>query len=165
MASRRCRYICQRLSLCRIGLDWRTPNRIQQDQPEVVGLRASFGERPPGLIQHVQTVRVLGSWVLLLPRLPPSSESRSLRLLPWASILLHGPLDICLALLLAAPYHLCETGTHSTCFYSTGEHTPKVGKTLRYGTPIRYAMDTPPSLRPRPPARKGLLLEIGETAR
>ena len=41
------------------------------------------------------------SWVLLLPRPPPSS--RSLRLFPCASILLHGPLDICLDLLLAAP--------------------------------------------------------------
>ena len=50
-------------------------------------------ERPPRLIQHVLTVLVFWSWVLLLPRLPPSS--RSLRLFPWASILLHGPLDIC----------------------------------------------------------------------
>ena len=47
------------------------------------------------------TVLVFGSWVLLLPWLPPSS--RSLRLFPWASILLHGPLDICLDLLPAAP--------------------------------------------------------------
>ena len=46
------------------------------------------------------------SWVLLLPRLPPSS--RSLRLFPWASILLHGPLDICLDLLPAAPPHQCK---------------------------------------------------------
>ena len=44
---------------------------------------------------------VFSSWVLLLPRLPPSS--RSLRLFPWASLLLHGPLDICLDLLPAAP--------------------------------------------------------------
>ena len=40
-------------------------------------------------------------WVLLLPRPPPSA--RSLRLCPWASILLHGPLDICLDLLPATP--------------------------------------------------------------
>ena len=58
-------------------------------------------ERPRGLIKHVLTVLVFWSWVLLLPRLPPSS--RSLRLFPWASILLHGPLDICLDLLPAAP--------------------------------------------------------------
>ena len=60
-----------------------------------------FRERSPGLNQHALTVLVLGSWVLLLPRLPPWSWS--LRLFPWASILLHGPLDICLDLLPAAP--------------------------------------------------------------
>ena len=58
-------------------------------------------ERPPGLIEHVLTVLVFLSWVLLQPRLPPSS--RSLRLFPCASILLHAPLDICLDLLPAAP--------------------------------------------------------------
>ena len=61
----------------------------------------SFKERPPGLIQHVLTVLVFSSCVLLLPRLPPSS--RILRLFPWASSLLHGPLGICLDLLPAAP--------------------------------------------------------------
>ena len=59
------------------------------------------GERTPGLIQHVLTVLVFLSWVLFLPRPPPSS--RSLRLCPRASILLHGPLDSCLDLLSAAP--------------------------------------------------------------
>ena len=63
--------------------------------------RQKLRERPPGLIQHVLTVLVFGSLVLLLPRRPPLS--RSLRLFPWASILLHGPLDICLDLLPAAP--------------------------------------------------------------
>ena len=58
-------------------------------------------ERPPGLIQHVLTVLVFWSWVLLRPRLLPSP--RSLKLFPWPSILLHGPLDICLDLLPAAP--------------------------------------------------------------
>ena len=58
-------------------------------------------ERPPVLIQHVLIVLVFASWVLLLPRLPPSF--RSIRLFPWASILLHGPLDIWLDLLPAAP--------------------------------------------------------------
>ena len=43
-------------------------------------------EIPPGLLQHVLTVLVFWSWFLLLPRLPP--WSRSLRLFPWASILL-----------------------------------------------------------------------------
>ena len=46
------------------------------------------------------TVLVFWSWVLLLPQLPPAS--RSLRWFPCASILLHGPLDICLDLLPAA---------------------------------------------------------------
>ena len=64
------------------------------------GLEISQG-RTPWLIQHVLTVLVFLSWVLLLPR-PPSSFW-SLRLFPWASILLHGPLDICLDLLPAAP--------------------------------------------------------------
>ena len=57
-------------------------------------LPAIFRERPPGLIQHVLTVLVFWSWVLLLPRLQPSSQS--LRLFPWASM------DICLDLLPAA---------------------------------------------------------------
>ena len=48
-----------------------------------------FRERPPGLIEFVLTVLVFWSWVLLVPRFPPSS--RSLRLFSWASILLHGP--------------------------------------------------------------------------
>ena len=58
-------------------------------------------EKSPLMILYVLTVLVFGSWVLLLPRLPPSS--RSLRLFPWASILLHGPSEICLDLLPAAP--------------------------------------------------------------
>ena len=62
-----------------------------------------FRERSPGLIQHVLTVLVFWSWVLLLPRLAPLSWS--LRLFFSANILLHGPLDICLDLLPAAPYN------------------------------------------------------------
>ena len=57
--------------------------------------------KTPGLIRHVLTVVVFLLWVLLLPRPPPSSWS--LRLCDWASILLHGPLDVCLDLLPAAP--------------------------------------------------------------
>ena len=60
------------------------------------------GKCPLGCsLQHVLTVLVFWCWVLLLPRLPP--WSRSLRLFPWPSILLYGPLDICLDLLPAAP--------------------------------------------------------------
>ena len=77
--------------------------------------------KTPGLIQHVLTVLVFWSWVLLRPRLPPSP--RSLKLFPWSSILLHGPLDICLDLLPATP-RPCKNGTHSTCFCSTGGHAP-----------------------------------------
>ena len=47
------------------------------------------------------TVLVFWSCLLLQPRLPPSSQS--LRLFPCASVLLHGPLDICLYPLPAAP--------------------------------------------------------------
>ena len=58
--------------------------------------------RPSRLIQHVLTVLVFWSWgAALRPRLP--SSSRGLSLYPWTSILLHGPLDICLDLLPAAP--------------------------------------------------------------
>ena len=85
---------------------------------------ASIRERPPGLIQHVLTVLVFLFWGLLLPRHPPSS--RSLILCPWASILLHGPLDICLDLLSAAPPPPVQKRTYSTCFYSTGGHTPNL---------------------------------------
>ena len=47
------------------------------------------------------TVLVFWFWVLLLPLLPPFvSEPQTV---PWASILIHGPLDICLDLLPAAP--------------------------------------------------------------
>ena len=73
-------------------------------------------ERPPGLIQHVLTVLVFWSCVPLRPRLPPS-----LRLFPWASILLHGPLDICLGLVLAAPHTTCaKTGRTADVFTAQG---------------------------------------------
>ena len=80
-----------------------------------------FREIPPGLLQHVLIVLVFWSWVLLLPRLPP--WSRSLRLFPWASILLYGPVDIAWICCPQLPHHPCKNGTHSTCFYSTGGHT------------------------------------------
>ena len=82
-------------------------------------------EIPPGLLQHVLTVLVFWSWVLLLPRHPP--WSRSLRLFPWASILLYGPLDIACICCPQLPHRPCKNGTHSTCFYSTGRHTPMGG--------------------------------------
>ena len=79
-------------------------------------------EMPPGLLQHVLTVLVFWSWVLLLPRLPP--WSRSLGLFAWASILLYAPWDIAWICCPQLPHHPCKNGTHSTCFYSTGGHTP-----------------------------------------
>ena len=81
-----------------------------------------FRESPPGLFQHVLTVLIFWSWVLLLPRLP--CWSRSLKLFPCASILLYGPLDIAWICCPKLPHHPCKNGTHSTCFYSTGGHTP-----------------------------------------
>ena len=66
--------------------------------------------RPPGLIQHVLTVLVSWSRVLLLPRLPPSS--RSLRLFPWASILLYGPLNICCPQLRRPPMQKQDAQAH-----------------------------------------------------
>ena len=88
------------------------------------GAFGCFGEIPPGLFPHVLTVLVFWSWVLLLPRLPP--WSRSLRLFPCASILLYGPLDTAWICYPQLPHHPCKNGTHSTCFYSTGGHTPNV---------------------------------------
>ena len=82
---------------------------------------ATMRERPPGLIQHVLTVLVFCSWVLLLPRLAPWSQS--LRLFPWAIILLYVPLNIAWICCPQLHHHPCKNGTHSTCFYSTGGHT------------------------------------------
>ena len=74
---------------------------------------------PPGLFQYVLTVLVFWSCVLLLPQLPPSS--RSLRLFPGASILLHGPLDICLDLLPTPPPTTCaKTGRTAHVFTAQG---------------------------------------------
>ena len=53
----------------------------------------------------------LRSWVLPLPRLPP--WSRSLRLFPWASILLYGPVDIAWICCPQLPHHPCKNGTSS----------------------------------------------------
>ena len=88
-------------------------------------LRNRVTERPPGLLQHVLIVLVFWSWVLPLTRLPPSS--RSLRLCLWASILLYGRVDIAWICCSQLPHHPCKNGTHSTCFYSTGGHTPTLG--------------------------------------
>ena len=72
--------------------------------------------------------------MLLLPWLPPWSWIFRLSL--WASILLHGPLDICLDLLPAAPLPPMQKQTHGTYFYSTGGHTPNFrGRRFRRGMP------------------------------
>ena len=68
-----------------------------------------FSETRPGLIQHVLTVLGFVFWALLLPWPPPSS--RSLRLCPWASILLYGPLNVCLDLLPTAHVFTAQGGT------------------------------------------------------
>ena len=78
-------------------------------------------ERPPVLIQHVLTVLVFWSWMLLMPRLLPSS--RSIRLLPWASILLHRPLDTCLDLP-PSPTTRAKTERTAQVFTARGGHTP-----------------------------------------
>ena len=76
------------------------------------------GKYPPGLLQHVLTVLVFWSWVLLLSQLPP--WSRSLRFFPWASILLCGPLDIAWICCPQLPHHPCKMGRTAHVFYSTG---------------------------------------------
>ena len=104
-------------------LSWQTTRHTNAARP-TYSRRACVREMPPGLLQHVLAVLVFWSWALLLPQLPPSS--RSLKLFPCANILLHAPLDICLDLLPAAPPPPVQNRTHSTCFYSTGGHTPNV---------------------------------------
>ena len=79
----------------------------------------NFSARPPGSSQHVLPVLVFWSWVLLLPRLPPSSQS--LRSCPWTSIFLYGPLEQCLDLLPAAlPPPVQKTGRTAHVFTAQG---------------------------------------------
>ena len=56
---------------------------------------------------------------------------------PWASILLHGPLDICLDPLPAAPSTRdpCKNRTHSTCFYSVLLLSKKASPNFNTGAP------------------------------
>ena len=68
-----------------------------------------FSKRP--LFQNP----ILGSWVLLLPRLPPSSRSLFCFMGAWTFAWICCP---------QLTYHPCKNGTHSTCLYSTGGHTP-----------------------------------------
>ena len=75
-------------------------------------------EIPPGLLQHVLTVLVFWSWVLLLSRLPP--WSRSLRLFAWASILLYGPLDIAWICCPQLPTTRAKTGRTAHVFKAQG---------------------------------------------
>ena len=72
------------------------------------------------------TVLVFWSWVLLLPRLPP--WSRSLRLFPWASILLYGPLDIAAR---SSPTTRAKTGRTAHVFTAQGGTRRKWGQTSR----------------------------------
>ena len=110
---------------------------LPQDPAPLSSKRAQLiRERPPRLIQHMLTVLVFWSWVLLLPQLQPSS--RSLRLFPWASILLRGPLDMCLDPLPPALLPSMQNGTHSTCLYSTGGHIPNL--VARIARPISLAI-------------------------
>ena len=77
--------------------------------------------KTPWLFQHVLTVLVFRSWVLLLPRLPP--WSRSLRLFPWASIFALWALGHCLDLLPATPpppVQKKKTGRTAHCFTAQG---------------------------------------------
>ena len=110
---------------------------------------SDFRERPPGLIQHVLTVLVFWSWVLLLPRLPPSS--RSLRLFLCASICFMVSWTFAWICCPQLPFHPCKNRTHSTCFYSTGGHTPTFhclrlfGQTRVYPYPLGAG-----SARPNP---------------
>ena len=67
---------------CRLTGEKLACDPLPAQNPEEI---SKIRETPPGLIQHVLTVLVFWSWVLLRPRLPPSP--RSFRLFPRAGIL------------------------------------------------------------------------------
>ena len=77
--------------------------------------------RTPGLIQHMLTVLVFWSWVLLQPRLPTSS--RSLGLFPALAFCFMGPWT-CLDLLPTAPLPPVQKHDAQHKFYSTRGHAP-----------------------------------------
>ena len=81
-------------------------------------------QRPPAFIKHALTFLVFWSWVLLLFQLPPWSQSPRLFPLVLAFCFM-GPSTSAWICCLQLPYHPCKNRTHSTCFYSTGGHTPK----------------------------------------
>ena len=78
---------------------------------------------------HVLTVLVFWSWVLLLPLLPPSS--RSLRLFPWASILLQGPWTFAWICCLQLPTTRAKRDTQHKFLQHSGAHAELLAGTLR----------------------------------
>ena len=65
-----------------------------------------------------------GFLVLVSAPAPATTLVSEPQIVPWASILLYGPLEIAWVCCPQLPHHPCKNGTHSTCFYSTGGHTP-----------------------------------------
>ena len=88
---------------------------------------SNIKERPPGLIQHVLTVRVFLVRVLLMSGFRDSC--RSLRVRPWTSSCCMAPPSKFLDLLPSVPLPLChssKSGTHNTIFFcNTRGHAPK----------------------------------------
>ena len=82
----------------------------------------SFRERPPGLIQHVLTVLVSGPGCYSCPafRLRLGASDCS----PGLAFCFMGSWTFAWICCPQLPYHPCKNGMHSTCFYSTGGHTP-----------------------------------------
>ena len=76
----------------------------------------------------VLTVLLFRSWVPVTPELHPGASKRAPGL-PFAFMALQANSWICCPQL---PYHPCKNGTHSTCFGSTGGHTP-----TKLGSPER----------------------------
>ena len=81
---------------------------------------------------------------------PASTLVSEPEIVPCASILLYGPLDTAWICCPQLPHHPCKNGTHSTCFYSTGGHTPRhalhpeiiaklIPKTLFHVTEMRFS--------------------------
>ena len=82
-----------------------------------------FQGKTPGLIQHVLTVLVFWSWVLLRHRLRAAFQN--LRLFPWTSILLWALGHLLGSAARSSPTARAKTGCTAQVFTAQGGHTPR----------------------------------------
>ena len=86
--------------------------------PSIQALLHLFREIPPGLLQHVLTVLVFWSWVLLLARLPP--WSRSLGLFPGLVFCFTSPWTLLGSAARSYPTTRAKTGRTAHVFTAQG---------------------------------------------